>query len=411
VIKYSFVIPTYNCKHLLKNVLHSLNAQIGYEQGGYEVIIADDGSTDGTEQCISEMAKNVSFNFKLNYIYLERTPGSCRSRTRNIGWQAAQGKFVIFLDADIIVKNDYLQQLDAYFSKEPNLLIIGTRLMLNEPVSEEDVISGKAFDLHRIDKEAENFYTCEGRHLIFNKGSYNASAYRHSWLLVYSCNMAMPRKNLEITGGFEEGFKGWGMEDQELGYKAVQSGLQVVINPRLEVLHQFHGAIFGTVSTVRKFIEWKKNLDIFYWKHPEFKKEVSKLKYIRYNYRDTHILLMRKTPSQEHVIEFKDPTELESVKETILELSSRENLYITVRDYVEETDLALWIQLLGQTKAVIRYFPMSKVLDDDRLNSFVDRVYQKNSLLTFVNLSTAFCLYLLEVLTFRWNARVIKNKQ
>lgn len=394
---------------MLKNVLHSLNAQTDYKPGSYEVVIVDDGSDDGTQQCISEMANNISFNFKLNYIYLERTTESCRARTRNIGWRAAQGEFVVFLDADIIIKNDYLLQLDAYFSKDPNLLIVGTRLMLNDPVSEEDVISGKVFDNYRFDKES--FITCESRHFLFNELSYNASAYKNSWLMVYTCNLAIPRKYLNIIDGFDEDFKGWGMEDQELGYKAMQNGLQIVINPHIEAFHQFHGAVFGTVPSVSKFVGWKKNLDTFYRKHPEFKQEMSKLKYIRYNYRDSNMLFTRGTCSQEHTIEFKDLTELETIKETILKLSSKESLNIIVRDYLEDTDLDLWIQLVGQTRAVISYFPISKIIDEYRLKSYINSHYRKKRLSLFVNLGTAFFQYLLQTLTFRRNACGLKNKQ
>ena len=410
MIKYSFVIPTYNCRLLLKNLLHSLNAQTNYQPGSYEVVIVDDGSNDGTQQCVLEMAERIKFNFKLNYIYLERTAESCRARTRNTGWRAAQGEFVIFLDADMIVKNDYLHQLERYFLKNPNLVIVGTRLMLDKPVSEEHVISGKFFADYRFDRNA--FTTCETRHFLFNKISYNAAAFKNTWLIVYTCNLAMAKKHLYTIDGFDENFKGWGLEDIELGYKSAQKGLQIVINPYIEAFHQFHGAVFGAVPSVERFVNRKKNLDVFYKKHPEVKKKMSKLKYIRYIYRDIDKLLTKKTGTQEeYTIEFKELTEVEKVKETILQLSSRKNLHIIVRDYLEKADLDLWIQLLGPTGAVISYYPMSRVFDDHSLRSFINSHYREKRRAVMVNLGAAFCQWLWKTFKDQWNACGLKNNQ
>lgn len=91
--KFSFVIPTYEKKESLYQVLDCLNDQTGYGPQDYEVIVVDDGSTCDT----SSFIKGVNKNYNMKYIYIERTEDSCRPRTRNIGWRSTEGEIVIFL--------------------------------------------------------------------------------------------------------------------------------------------------------------------------------------------------------------------------------------------------------------------------------------------------------------------------
>lgn len=58
----SVVIPTYNRKSQLKECLDSLTRQ-SYPTSLYEVIVVDDGSTDGTEDFLANYAKDVKVNF------------------------------------------------------------------------------------------------------------------------------------------------------------------------------------------------------------------------------------------------------------------------------------------------------------------------------------------------------------
>ncbi|MBV9492535.1 MAG: glycosyltransferase family 2 protein [Verrucomicrobia bacterium] len=84
----SVVIPTYNRAQLLAKALSSL------PDGGdqrLEVIVVDDGSTDDTELVVRKAERSIKF------LRQSRTgPGAAR----NLGWQAASGRYVAFLDSD-----------------------------------------------------------------------------------------------------------------------------------------------------------------------------------------------------------------------------------------------------------------------------------------------------------------------
>ena len=107
-MRFSIVIPTYNSKQSLNNTLESLNYQSGYGNNDYEVVVADDGSND----CTYDFIKDTPENYTLRYVYLDRCPQSCRARTRNEGRKAAQGEIVAYMDADMIVKSDFLSEAD-----------------------------------------------------------------------------------------------------------------------------------------------------------------------------------------------------------------------------------------------------------------------------------------------------------
>ncbi len=89
-LQVSVIIPTYNRLEFLKEAVSSVFAQ-GY--GDIELIVVDDGSTDGTEEwCINVDDERCKY-IKIAHCGL---PG----RVRNIGIREAQGEFIAFLDSD-----------------------------------------------------------------------------------------------------------------------------------------------------------------------------------------------------------------------------------------------------------------------------------------------------------------------
>lgn len=85
---HTVIIPTYNRAEYLPDALHSVFAQ-GFE--GTQVIVVDDGSTDGTRELVSQ------FGGRVEYVYQEnRGPSAAKNR----GVRLVRGEFVSFLDSD-----------------------------------------------------------------------------------------------------------------------------------------------------------------------------------------------------------------------------------------------------------------------------------------------------------------------
>ena len=100
--KISFIIPVYNCKYYLPACIESIE-KIGYSN--YEVILIDDGSTDGSEKiCDSLSGKN-------SHIKCLHQENQGVSVARNRGLEQSTGEYVMFLDADDSIEPEELRGL------------------------------------------------------------------------------------------------------------------------------------------------------------------------------------------------------------------------------------------------------------------------------------------------------------
>lgn len=368
MIRFSVVIPAYNNKLLLNNTLEALNDQLDCEAGSYEVIVVDDGSTDDMLQHIEATPRTYDFH----YIYLQRTPESCRAKVRNTGWRKASGQFIVFLDADMIVNRNYLRELWHYFQHNHELLVISYRYMLKQPVALDDVRSGRLFDTNY--RSLDYF---EARHFDSQIHSFNIAALKHPWHCVYSCNMALSKDALERLGGFDEDYKGWGMEDTDIGYRCYLQGMSIVSHLGIEALHQYHGEAFGDLKNQDKMNEWDQNIARMYKKFPQLHKTLPRWRInAAYFTRRVPYMLMRSARNvRTYQFRLTSEEELPQLKAKIMELSSKPGSLIIVQDELESAAFHLWVQLLGYTVSEVRYYPASYTFDRQEINRFLGNVF------------------------------------
>lgn len=114
-ILISIIVPAYNMESYLDRCLISLFHQ-GLDIGSFEIIVVNDGSTDGTEaicQRYAETHQNVRIISKVN---------EGLSVTRNVGIVNAKGKYVCFVDADDYLTENGLARLLPYCDGEYDLI-------------------------------------------------------------------------------------------------------------------------------------------------------------------------------------------------------------------------------------------------------------------------------------------------
>lgn len=68
---------------------------------------------------------------------------------------------------------------------------------------------------------------------------------------------------------------------------------------------------------------------------------------------------------QRKILEYKDESKLDYLKNLIIEFSNQKGLEVIVFDYLENSDLDIWIQLLGKRNSVLKYYPVSKLSEDN----------------------------------------------
>lgn len=103
----SIVIPTYNRRDFLRVTIRSALAQTYRE---YEVIVVDDGSTDGTRELLALYADAIRPVYQSN----RGTSGAC-----NAGYRTARGEYLVFLDHDDLIRPDFLELLVGVLAARP----------------------------------------------------------------------------------------------------------------------------------------------------------------------------------------------------------------------------------------------------------------------------------------------------
>ncbi len=112
----SCIVPVFNGERYLNEALESVLAQT-YRP--LEIIVADDGSTDGTPSVVASYGDQVTFRSQ---------PTAGPAATRNLGLTAARGAFVAFLDADDLWHQEKLARQMARFAARPEVDVCVTHV-------------------------------------------------------------------------------------------------------------------------------------------------------------------------------------------------------------------------------------------------------------------------------------------
>ena len=102
----SIIIPAHNEENYIRKTLHSIKNQT-YQD--YEVIVIANGCTDKTEEIIMKRSNDKVKLFSMSQAHV--------SRARNYGADKAEGKILLFLDADTCLDIDSLQKINQHFTE------------------------------------------------------------------------------------------------------------------------------------------------------------------------------------------------------------------------------------------------------------------------------------------------------
>lgn len=115
--KVSFIIPVYNCKTYLRDSVESIE-KTGLTD--YEILLIDDGSTDGSGVLCDEISASRP------HVHTCHQPNSGVSTARNAGLAKARGDYIVFLDADDTIDSLRMGEAIGALQDDPvDLLIYG----------------------------------------------------------------------------------------------------------------------------------------------------------------------------------------------------------------------------------------------------------------------------------------------
>lgn len=203
----SIIIPAKNVESTIRKCLDSI-LRIDYPS--YEIIVVDDGSTDGTPRILSEY-KNIK---------TITASGIGPSKTRNIAVKEAKGEFIAFTDADCAVDVNWLNELLSGFKVFPEAIACGGRQELPHDADdfEKDVF---------IFMKKTGFITDYMRKISKN----GITEVNHN----PSCNVIYRKSVFLKENGFLENL--WPGEDVELDYRLRKKKYKLVFNPKAIVYH------------------------------------------------------------------------------------------------------------------------------------------------------------------------------
>lgn len=124
----SIIIPTYNRAHLISETLRSIKLQT-YQN--WECIIVDDGSTDNSQEVITEFcAQDNRFQFFKRPQDLPKGANTCR----NLGYAYSKGDFINWFDSDDVMFDNFLEQKVKPFLQQPELDVVSSGFVKYNPV-------------------------------------------------------------------------------------------------------------------------------------------------------------------------------------------------------------------------------------------------------------------------------------
>lgn len=172
--KVSVLIPVYNVENYLERCLNSVCNQSLEE---IEIIIVDDGSTDGSGKIIGEFAKKDK---RIIYLY-QKNEG--QAAARNAAIDLAKGKYISFVDSDDWIAEDMLQKLYNHAEKEDSDIVMSN---IVRAFSLEHICSGSTLLEHSIEMTTENISKISYKYLFELEGaSLCSKLYRAT--LIHNC--------------------------------------------------------------------------------------------------------------------------------------------------------------------------------------------------------------------------------
>jgi GT2 family glycosyltransferase len=293
-MKLSVVIICWNDLKYIADCLRSIYAEaIPME---FEVIVTDNGSTDGSLDFIRQHFPQV--RIVANGANIGYGPGN------NAGFNVAIGEYVLILNPDTLICPGALNKLVEYADRHPEAAGFGCRAkypngVLQDPAQPTPTVRGQLL--------AALYLRWLGRfssHLIAD--TYAGWDRRSEREIGYQAGMIMlvRRSVLKSVGGFDERFFHQ-FEDADLGYRIWQTGSSILYCPDAEIIH-IGGANRGTYP-IKVILETQRSRYKFFHKHYGLKsakriRRVSLIEYgLRYVLYNVSRLLKRKGASEERV--------------------------------------------------------------------------------------------------------------
>lgn len=215
------IVTTYNWPAALIKVITALSAQ---SMTGFEIIIADDGSSPETLSIVKKLTHQ--YPVEIQHIW-QPDNGFQAAKIRNKAVAKARGEYLIFLDGDCIPRVNFIERHARLAEK--NCLVVGNRILLSREFT-DIALKNTNLSLHEMP-----FW----KMLLLRKSRYcnrilpllflplfPRKLRPFKWQGAKTCNLGLWKKDFLSVNGFDESYTGWGHEDSDLIIRLFKSGVK-----------------------------------------------------------------------------------------------------------------------------------------------------------------------------------------
>ncbi len=218
----SIVIITRNTKELISGLLSSLEADRSLTVATKEVIVVDNGSTDGTAELIASRFPRI--------IYIRNSANKGFGAAANMGYRRASGEFVLFLNSDTHLLEGETIKMLAFMEQDPSIGIIAPQLVYEDMRPQRSFAQVPSLALELAPRPllaalSPRFRTKGGVH-----------PHPLDVESVIGAALMARRQLLDLLGGFDERFFFF-LEETDLCLRARKRGSRVVFFPASKLVH------------------------------------------------------------------------------------------------------------------------------------------------------------------------------
>lgn len=203
-----------------------------------EIVIIDDGSTDGFSEKIVEL-QNINKDININYEYIDFKEHRISSIPRNMGWKKAHGEIIIFTEPECLHVGNTIFNLYDKYAKEPTKSHLASQVWT---IQEKIYGHLNNDDFLHPDRILNHRYA----QLTDNSNMQNTKAPNSDWAITgekncnAGCLFLVKKEWLQDIGGFDESFEGHGFDDFDLFNRLALYGAGIIKHDDIAVIHQWH---------------------------------------------------------------------------------------------------------------------------------------------------------------------------
>jgi len=199
----------------------------------FSVVVADDGSTDGTKQMLEKLKSEVPF--PLAHVR-HRKEGFRKAKILNEAVKACSAEYIFFTDCDCIPSEKLLET--HALKRKPSTLLLGGAVRVSKERTEKylrNVRKDPSFFLQVLDKDKKKLQK------QISKAQRRSLRPGLRGPRIFGANFSLYRKDFLAVNGFDENFVGWGNEDGDIRERLKLIGVvPIPIYDEAVVFHLHH---------------------------------------------------------------------------------------------------------------------------------------------------------------------------